>query len=209
MLQATARMADFDLSEEQRQVRQFVKEFAENEILPHVEEYEREEKYPLDLIAKLGPLGLMGPMIPEQYGGSFSDVMSYGIICEELARIDWVVASAVSVANSLAASSIINFGSEEQKQRWLPGIASGETLCSALLTEPGMSPPLQSGRSDAVAELIGPNHFFVPRDEVPYKFELGGASHEGCAGHGGGGSLKDLAKDGQRACVPPAGHVRN
>ncbi|MCP5040518.1 MAG: acyl-CoA dehydrogenase [bacterium] len=137
MSSALERMADFDLSEDQRRIRHFVKEFAEKEILPFVEQHEREEKYPLDLIAKLGPLGLMGPMIPEEYGGSFSDVMSYGIICEELARIDWVLASAVSVANSLAASSIINFGSEEQKQRWLPGIASGETLCSALLTEPG------------------------------------------------------------------------
>ncbi|MCP4037686.1 MAG: acyl-CoA dehydrogenase [bacterium] len=137
MSSALERMADFDLSEDQRRIRHFVKEFAEKEILPFVEQHEREEKYPLDLIAKLGPLGLMGPMIPEEYGGSFSDVMSYGIICEELARIDWVLASAVSVANSLAASSIINFGSKEQKQRWLPGIASGETLCSALLTEPG------------------------------------------------------------------------
>ena len=69
------RMADFDLSDEQRQVRSFVKEFAEKEILPHVEQYEREAKYPLDLIEKLVPLGLMGPMIPEQYGGSFTDVM--------------------------------------------------------------------------------------------------------------------------------------
>ncbi|MGY8804040.1 MAG: acyl-CoA dehydrogenase family protein, partial [bacterium] len=123
MSSALERMSDFDLNDDQRQVRKFVKEFAEKEILPHVEEYEREEKYPLDLIQKLGPLGLMGPMIPEEYGGSFSDVLSYGIICEELARIDWVVASAVSVANSLAASSILNFGTDEQKQRWLPGIA--------------------------------------------------------------------------------------
>jgi len=137
MSAALERMADFDLTAEQRQVREFVKEFAEQEILPYVEEHEREEKYPLELIAKLGPLGLMGPMIPEEYGGSFSDVMSYGVICEELARIDWVVASAVSVANSLAAGSILDFGSEDQKRRWLPGIASGETLCSALLTEPG------------------------------------------------------------------------
>ena len=137
MSAALDRMSDFDLSDEQRQVRKFVKEFAEKEIEPYVEDYERQEKYPLDLIQKLAPLGLMGPMIPEEYGGSFSDVVSYGLICEELARIDWVVASAVSVANSLAASSILNFGSEDQKQRWLPGIAEGKTLCSALLTEPG------------------------------------------------------------------------
>ncbi len=131
------RIADFDLDEGQRLVRKTVREFAEKEILPHVERYEREERYPLELIAKLPDLGLMGPMIPEQYGGSFSDVTTYGIICEELARVDWVVASVVSVANSLLASSILGFGSEAQKERWLPALASGECLASACLTEPG------------------------------------------------------------------------
>ncbi len=131
------RMADFDLSAEQRQVRKVVREFAEAEILPYVEQYEREEKYPLELIQKLVPLGLMGPMIPEEYGGSFSDVVTYGIICEELARVDWVVASVVSVSNSLCAGSITRFGTDAQKEQWLPGIARGEVICSACLTEPG------------------------------------------------------------------------
>jgi alkylation response protein AidB-like acyl-CoA dehydrogenase len=131
------RMADFDLTDEQREVRRSVREFAEKEILPHVERYERESRYPLELIAKLPELGLMGPMIPEQYGGSFSDYMTYGIICEELARVDWVIASVVSVSNSLVARSILAFGSDAQKQRWLPGIAKGEVLCSACLTETG------------------------------------------------------------------------
>jgi alkylation response protein AidB-like acyl-CoA dehydrogenase len=131
------RMADFDLSDHQREVRRSVRAFAEAEILPHVEEYEREARYPVELVAKLAPLGLLGPMIPERYGGSFSDVVTYGIICEELARVDWVVASVVSVANSLAASSILRTGTEEQKERYLPGIAKGEILCSACLTEPG------------------------------------------------------------------------
>jgi alkylation response protein AidB-like acyl-CoA dehydrogenase len=131
------RMADFELTDEQREVRRSVREFAEKEILPHVERYERESRYPLELIAKLPELGLMGPMIPEQYGGSFSDYMTYGIICEELARVDWVIASVVSVSNSLVARSILAFGSDAQKQRWLPGIAKGEVLCSACLTETG------------------------------------------------------------------------
>jgi alkylation response protein AidB-like acyl-CoA dehydrogenase len=130
------RMMDFDLTEEQRLVRQTVRQFAEAEILPHVERYEREERYPLELIAKLPELGLLGPMIPEEYGGSFSDVVSYGVICEELARIDWVVASVVSVANSLVGGSLLRVGGEDQKQRYLPGIAKGEILCSACLTEP-------------------------------------------------------------------------
>ena len=131
------RMADFDLTPEQREVRRVVREFAEKEILPHVERYEGEERYPLELIAKLPAMGLMGPMIPEEFGGSFSDIVTYGVICEEIARVDWVVASVISVSNSLCAGSILRFGTDEQKQRWLPGIAKGEIICSACLTEPG------------------------------------------------------------------------
>jgi len=146
------RSADFDLTDEQRQVRATVRAFAEEEILPYVEEYEREEKYPLELIAKLPPLGLMGPMIPEEYGGSFLDVVSYGIICEELARVDWVTASVVSVSNSLVAGSILKFGREDQKQRWLPGMARGDILCSACLTEPGGGTDL--GNMKATAKRV-------------------------------------------------------
>lgn len=130
------RMMDFDLSEDQRLVRQIVRRFAEAEILPHVERFEREERYPSELIAKLPALGLLGPMIPEEYGGSFTDVVTYGVICEELARVDWVIASVVSVANSLVAGSLLRFGTKAQKDRFLPGIARGEIICSACLTEP-------------------------------------------------------------------------
>jgi len=134
---ALERMMDFELTEEQRLVRRTVREFAEKEILPHVERHEAEARYPTELIAKLPGMGLMGPMIPERFGGSFSDVLTYGVICEELARVDWVVASVVSVSNSLVAGSILGAGSEAQQERWLPKIASGEVLCSACLTEPG------------------------------------------------------------------------
>jgi alkylation response protein AidB-like acyl-CoA dehydrogenase len=137
MSDALLRMADFDLSPEQRLVRRTVREFAEKEILPHVERYEREERYPLELIQKLVPLGFFAPMIPEEYGGSFLDVMTYGIICEELARVDWVVASVVSVTNSLVAKSLLRFGTEAQREHWLPRMARGEVLSSACLTEPG------------------------------------------------------------------------
>jgi alkylation response protein AidB-like acyl-CoA dehydrogenase len=144
------RMADFDLREDQRLVRAAVREFAEKEILPFVEEHERACRYPLDLIAKLVPLGYLAPMIPEAYGGSFSDVVTYGVICEELARVDWVVASVVSVTNSLVAGSILRHGSAAQKERWLPPIARGEVLTSACLTEPGGGTDLASMRTQAV-----------------------------------------------------------
>jgi len=144
---AWERMADFDLSPEQRLVRRSVREFAEKELLPHVERYEQEERYPVELVAKLVPLGLMAPMIPEEYGGSFSDVVTYGVICEELARVDWVVASVVSVANSLVGGTLLRHGTKAQRERWLPAIARGEVLCSACLTEPGGGTDLASMRT--------------------------------------------------------------
>ncbi len=146
---ASERMADFDLTPEQRLVRVAVREFAEKEIAPFVEQYEREERYPLDLIRKLVPLGYIAPLIPEQYGGSRSDVTTYGVICEELARIDWVVASVVSVTNSLVATSILEHGSDAQKERWLPPMARGEVLTSACLTEPGGGTDLGNMRTTA------------------------------------------------------------
>lgn len=144
------RMADFDLTPEQREVRSAVRAFAEKEILPRVEEDERNARYPADLVQKLVPLGFMGPMIPEAYGGAYADVLTYGIICEELARIDWVIASVVSVSNSLVAGSILKHGSEAQRRRWLPEIAAGRCLCSACLTEPGGGTDLANMRTRAV-----------------------------------------------------------
>ncbi len=143
-------MADFDLTDEQRQVRAAVREFAEREILPHVEDHERERRYPTTLIQKLVPLGYLTPFLPETYGGSGSDVVTYGLICEELARVDWVVASVVSVTNSLVAGSIVRFGTESQKMRWLPPICDGSVLTSACLTEPGGGTDLASLRTRAV-----------------------------------------------------------
>ncbi len=150
-----ARMADFDLTPEQRQVRAAVREFCEKEILPFVEQHERQERYPRELIQKLVPLGYLAPLIPERYGGSFSDVVSYGVICEELARVDWVVASAVSVTNSLVASSILRFGTEAQKDRWLPPISAGRILAAACLTEPTGGSDLANMRTMAVRVEAG------------------------------------------------------
>ncbi|MDD9932403.1 MAG: acyl-CoA dehydrogenase family protein [Myxococcales bacterium] len=147
-----ARMMDFDLSDEQREVRRTVRALAEQQILPEVERLEQQQAYPTELIPKLAELGLLGAMIPEQYGGSFTDVVSYGVICEEIARIDWVLASVISVGNSLAASSILAHGSDAQKERFLPGIAAGTCLASACLTEPGGGTDL--GNMQTTAEKV-------------------------------------------------------
>ena len=151
----TDRMINFDLTDEQQQVRVAVREFAEREILPFVEEHEHDGRYPATLIQKLVPLGYLTPLIPEAYGGSESDVVTYGVICEELARVDWVVASVVSVTNSLVAGSILRFGTNEQKQTWLPKICAGSVLTSACLTEPGGGTDLAALRTRAVSTAGG------------------------------------------------------
>lgn len=165
------RMADFDLTDTQRQVREAVREFAEREILPTVEQHEREGRYPRELIGRLAPLGYLAPLIPEAYGGSFIDVVTYGVVCEELARVDWVVASAVSVANSLVGSSILRFGTPEQRQRWLPPLATGEILASACLTEPDGGTDLSAMRARATPvdegwRLTGSKVFISHADEA-------------------------------------------
>ena len=147
---ATARMADFDLTDVQRQVRAAVREFAERELLPYVEEHEQAGRYPIKRVRTLISQGYLTPLVPEAYGGSEVDVVTYGLICEELARVDWVMASVVSVTNSLVAGSILRFGDDDQRQRWLPAICDGSVLTSACLTEPDGGTDLSALRTRAV-----------------------------------------------------------
>ena len=150
-----AELRDFGLDERQRLVRASVRDFAEKEILPVVDDLERRGEYPIEIIRKAGALGYLGPLVPEEYGGGGMGFLSYGILCEELARADWVTASVVSVQNSLVASGILRAGTDEQKQHWLPRLATGEALSSACLTEPGGGTDLASLRTTARREGDG------------------------------------------------------
>ena len=136
--------AEVGLTPEQRGLRQAVRELARSEIAPRVDEYEREGRYPLELIRTIGRLGYLGALVPPEYEGVGLDYVSYGILCEEIAWADWVCASAISVQNSLVASSLLRFGSEEQKRRYLRPLARGEWLASACLTEPSGGSDLAS-----------------------------------------------------------------
>jgi alkylation response protein AidB-like acyl-CoA dehydrogenase len=128
---------DFDLSEDQRQVRDLVREFASEEIAPGAGERDEHEEFPLDIVKKLGELGICGVPIPEAYGGLGADAVTWALVIEELGRADPSVAVTVSVASGLAGGMIVRYGSDEQRQRWLPPIASGEMLAGFGLTEPG------------------------------------------------------------------------
>jgi alkylation response protein AidB-like acyl-CoA dehydrogenase len=127
---------NFDLDQEHELVRSTVREFAEQRIAPVAEELDRESRFPYDLVAELGELGLMGMTIPEEYGGAGSDTVSYAIAVEELTRIDSSVAITVAAHHSLGTLPIYYFGNEEQKREWLPDLTSGQRLAAFGLTEP-------------------------------------------------------------------------
>src|SRR5918999_65562 len=126
----------FDLSEEQQQIQSLVRDFAEGEVRPVAEELDREKRFPYEIVAKLGELGLMGMPYPERYGGGGADNLSYALAIEELTRVDSSVAITVAAHTSLGTWPLYAFGSDEQKQTWLPLLCSGDQLGAFGLTEP-------------------------------------------------------------------------
>jgi len=142
---------NFEPSEEQELLRRTVREFAEQRVAPVAEELDREQRFPYDLVAEMAELGLMGIPIAEEYGGAGADTVSYAIAVEELTRIDSSVAITVAAHTSLGTMPIYLFGTEEQKQEWLPQLASGEKLAAFGLTEPGAGS--DSGNTRTRAEL--------------------------------------------------------
>ena len=127
---------DLDLGEERELLRATVRSFAEERISPVAEELDREHRFPYELIGGLAELGLMGIPLPERYGGAGSDTLSYAIAVEELARVDSSVAITLAAHTSLGTMPIYLFGTEEQRERWLPDLASGRRLAAFGLTEP-------------------------------------------------------------------------
>ncbi len=127
---------NFDLDPEHELVRSTVRAFAQERVAPVAEELDRESRFPYDLVGELAELGLMGMTIPEEYGGGGADTVSYAVAIEELTRVDSSVAITVAAHHSLGTLPIFYFGSDEQKQHWLPELASGRKLAAFGLTEP-------------------------------------------------------------------------
>jgi short-chain 2-methylacyl-CoA dehydrogenase len=144
---------DFDLTQEQQLVRDTVREFAREKVAPVAEELDRESRFPYELVAELGELGLMGLPVPEEFGGAGGDTVSYALAIEELTRIDSSVAITVAAHTSLGTMPILLFGNEEQKRAWLPDLASGRKLAAFGLTEPGAGS--DAGNARTTAELRG------------------------------------------------------
>ena len=143
---------DFELSEEQQGIRKTARDFCEREIVPHAAEWDRTETMDEGIVGKLGELGFLGAPLPEAYGGMGIDNVSYCLIIEELGKADSSVRGVVSVNVGLVAKTILKWGTEEQKQDWLPRICSGETLGCYGLTEPHSGSDAASLKTKAVRD---------------------------------------------------------
>ena len=128
---------DFSLTDQQKLIRDTVRQFMETEVRPNVKEWERAERYPAEVVKKLGELGCCGMMVPEEWGGPGLDTISYVLMLEEVARVYAALSTAISVTNSAAQIPLLTFGTEAQKEKYMPRLASGEILGAFCLTEAG------------------------------------------------------------------------
>ena len=127
---------DFNLSDEHRLIQSTVRDFAQQEVAPVAEDLDREKRFPYEIVAKLGDLGLMGIPFPQEYGGGGGDSLAYALAVEELTRVDSSVAITLCAHTSLGTQPIYLFGNDEQKAEWLPKLCSGSVLGAFGLTEP-------------------------------------------------------------------------
>lgn len=143
---------NFEFTEEQKQLRRSVREFAEAEIAPHVLEWDETQKFPLEVIKQCGELGFLGAIFPEELGGAGLGYIEYAIIIEELARVDPSVGLIVAAHNSLCTNHIYTAGNDEQKQKYIPKLASGEWIGCWSLTEPEAGSDAGGTRSTAIKD---------------------------------------------------------
>jgi alkylation response protein AidB-like acyl-CoA dehydrogenase len=140
----------FDLTEEQQQVKRMVREFAEAEIKPHVMEWDESQYFPRELFSKMGELGLTGVIFPEEYGGAGMGYLEYATVIEEISRIDGSIGLSVAAHNSLCTNHIYQYGSEEQKRKYVPPLAKGQKLGAWALTEPGSGSDASGMKTTAI-----------------------------------------------------------
>ncbi|WP_067662669.1 acyl-CoA dehydrogenase family protein [Nocardia miyunensis] len=124
------------LTEQQRDLQSMVREFAADRVAPLVTEANAEERFPREILTEMGKLGLLGGLVPEEYGGMGLDHLTYSLVIEEMARIDHIAAVYMSMPSSLVGAGLLRFGTEEQKQRWLRPLAQGELFGAGGVTEP-------------------------------------------------------------------------
>ncbi|MCB1023509.1 MAG: acyl-CoA dehydrogenase family protein [Acidobacteria bacterium] len=142
-------MINFDLTEEHKQLQQTVREFVAGEVAPYIKEWDEKQHFEKSIFAKMGELGLLGVCIPEEYGGAGFDYISLGLVCEELEACDTFLRVVMSVHTGLNSLSLLTWGNEEQKQKYLVPQAKGEKLATFGLTEPNAGSDVIGMRSSA------------------------------------------------------------
>ncbi len=146
---------DFALNDEQLEIKRLAREFAESEIAPHSLEWDEAQHFPLDLMKKLAELGFLGVLVPQEYGGAGLGYIEYVTIIEEIARVDGGIGLSVAAHNSLCSNHIHTFGNEDQKRKYLPSLASGESLGAWGLTEPEAGSDASGTQTTAVRDDDG------------------------------------------------------
>lgn len=156
---------DFELTTEQREMRELVRKFAKEEIAPRAADIDETDTFPRDLVRKMGHLGLMGLPIPEEYGGVGADFLSYMLAIEEISYASAALGVILAVHTSVGSFPILYFGTEEQKQRYLPKLTSGEYIGAFALTEPGAGSDAGGIRTRAVRDgdhyVLNGNKIFI------------------------------------------------
>jgi len=141
---------NFEPTESQQKLAAMVRDFCLREVKPHAQEWDRDERFPREVVSQLGELGLLGMSVPEELGGSALDAVSIAMVVEEIARFDGSLALTVASHNGLGTSHLLRFGSEELRRHYIPEIASGKKLAAWGLTEPGSGSDAAALRSTAV-----------------------------------------------------------
>jgi alkylation response protein AidB-like acyl-CoA dehydrogenase len=161
---------DFRLTDEQRALRDMVKDFAAKDITPHAESFDQQGRIPKDLLDKMAALGLLGICVPSEYGGAGMDYLAYIIALEEVCKASASVGLAMTVNNTLYAEPLMRFGTHEQKLRWLKPAANGERLGCYCLTEPGSGSDAMSLATTATAQgdhfLLNGTKLFITNGEI-------------------------------------------
>jgi len=161
---------DFELPEDLQEMKRTVREFCLAEVKPHARAWDESGAFPREVVAKLGALGFLGLSVPEAYGGSALGALAGAVVIEEFARYDGSLALTVASHNGLGTNHILRFGTEEQKRRWLPSLATGEKLAAWALTEPGSGSDAAGMRTAAVRKgdrwLLNGSKTFITQGTV-------------------------------------------
>jgi alkylation response protein AidB-like acyl-CoA dehydrogenase len=165
---------DFQLDDAHRQIQQMVRDFCEEEVKSQSRKWDETGEFPFETVRKLGELGLMGITVPEEYGGAGLDMLAVAVIIEEIARYDGSLALTVASHNGLGTSQIRHFGTEAQRQRWVPPLARGEKLAAWGLTEPGSGSDAAGLLSTAVRKgdgwVLNGSKMFITQGSVGHTF---------------------------------------